>query len=1135
MNRMTVAWLSAAGMLLVFVLLGIYVPGWIELGPTPRWILRAALWLLGLAGTVLLFLYLRARAKSLPRAAPDDEVDSALDAAKKRLPARVKIGKAPVLLVIGPAGAAKTTIVQRSGLDAELLAGEVERSQAIVPTTVNVWYASEAIVAEAGGRLLDDETRWGRLLDRLEPDRLAAVFARGRQAPRLAIVCMSCEDLVKPGAAQAAISTAQSLRQRLVEAANRFGIRLPVYVVFTKADRVPYFTDFVRSFTREESAEVLGATLPIQAPTDAGRYKEAQNARLEATFARILHGLSMRRLDVLPRETAEEVRAGVYEFPRELSKLSTIARQFLVELCRPGQIGISPFLRGFYFTGVRPILVSDAPQPVAPQPTPGVGAVDATSVFDPRAMLAAAQQAAQPQGGQRRVPDWTFLSRLFRQIILSDRVAMGITAGGARVNLFRRVLLATAAVAFVLLSAAFVVSWLSNRALVDEARAAAATVQGVDLTGSGMPAVEDLARLDSVRVVTARLRDWDTTAPPLRYRWGLYAGDELLPELRRLYFQRFGTLLWQSTRGNLSTFQVALPDTPVAASQYDTAFSALKAYIITSDHPQYSTREFLTPVLMQHWHGPREIDPERARLATAQFDFFATELPHGNPFDSPPDAQLVTRTRRFLAQFGSTDRLYQSLLNQASQNTPSIAFHERVPGSEQVMRNDVRVPGAFTREGWAFVQENLDNVGQFFQSDAWVLGDQTISPSDQARLEIDLRRRYTDDYIRTWSDFLARTSILSYGGAPDAARKLAVLSDNRSPLLQLFSIASTHTRVDTTEIASAFQPVHAVVPPDLTDRFVGPTNDQYIGGLSELARQMEQVAQARGPEQASAISQVEGTANRVEGTVTQMSLAFATQGPAASVGTSVRTLLEAPVDRLSPLIAAIPAGEVNAQGASFCQTASPILRKYPFTQGSQTYATAEDLNALFRPSGSALASVTGNLQNVIEKIGSEYRARPGAQRPPTQQFLSMLNRMQRISDALYGANPQQPGFQYLVTPQPTEALPEITFSINGRNHTVTPTERGLGRFDWDPSDREARITARQPDGQPVTLVDYTTPWSSFRLFGQGRWETAANGASRVTWTVNTGTVSADLRFPGGVAIFDPSLFSGLSCVSRVVQ
>src|SRR5690606_2010612 len=137
---------------------------------------------------------------------------------------------------------------------------------------------------------------------------------------------------------------------------------------------------------------------------------------------------------------------------------SDLAVQFLLELTRPSQLAASPFLRGFYFTGVRAVLVGDAAPVPAPAPSPAPTApLGATSVFNPRA-LQAAQAHAPPPGGARKIPEWVFLSRIFREVILRDRTAMDITAGGTRVNLLRRALIGAAAGFFLVLAGGFTVS-----------------------------------------------------------------------------------------------------------------------------------------------------------------------------------------------------------------------------------------------------------------------------------------------------------------------------------------------------------------------------------------------------------------------------------------------------------------------------------------------------------------------------------------------------------------------------------------------------------------------------------------------------------------------------------------------------
>ena len=53
------------------------------------------------------------------------------------------------------------------------------------------------------------------------------------------------------------------MHARLGDISQTLGIALPVYVLFTKADRLPFFLDYVRNLSNEE--EVLRALgLPQQ-------------------------------------------------------------------------------------------------------------------------------------------------------------------------------------------------------------------------------------------------------------------------------------------------------------------------------------------------------------------------------------------------------------------------------------------------------------------------------------------------------------------------------------------------------------------------------------------------------------------------------------------------------------------------------------------------------------------------------------------------------------------------------------------------------------------------------------------------------------------------------------------------------
>jgi type VI secretion system protein ImpL len=64
--------------------------------------------------------------------------------------------------------------------------------------------------------------------------------AVGKTAPiRAAVVCVSSEIFLGPGAADAVVASARATNQMLRDLARQLGTEVPVYVVLTKLDRIP--------------------------------------------------------------------------------------------------------------------------------------------------------------------------------------------------------------------------------------------------------------------------------------------------------------------------------------------------------------------------------------------------------------------------------------------------------------------------------------------------------------------------------------------------------------------------------------------------------------------------------------------------------------------------------------------------------------------------------------------------------------------------------------------------------------------------------------------------------------------------------------------------------------------------------
>src|SRR5262245_33201102 len=102
-----------------------------------------------------------------------EEIDLDFHDAEARLAAAklergARIHDLPVFLLLGDPGAAKTSAIVHSGMDPELLSGQVYQHGELTPTTgVNLWFARQAVFVEAGGKLLFQPEKWNGLLRRL--------------------------------------------------------------------------------------------------------------------------------------------------------------------------------------------------------------------------------------------------------------------------------------------------------------------------------------------------------------------------------------------------------------------------------------------------------------------------------------------------------------------------------------------------------------------------------------------------------------------------------------------------------------------------------------------------------------------------------------------------------------------------------------------------------------------------------------------------------------------------------------------------------------------------------------------------------------------------------------------------------
>jgi type VI secretion system protein ImpL len=1128
-----------AFVLALFVVAAFFVPKLLDLQGSSFYILFGALTVLGAAGYAIFIWFMQKKQESDTAGAQPAEAmgmggDAEIDQLVREADAKLSASKGaraaglPAVFLIGDTGSTKTTAVVHCGLEPELLAGQIYQEGSTIVSTraANIFLAKNALFVDAGGALLADTNRWTRLIKRLAPS---------KQAPRAAIVCFDAETFVRQGANEAAANAARNLHAKLAVISEQLGISFPVYVLFTRSDRMPFFLDFVRNLSTDEALQVFGMTVPMK-PLSSGVYAEEETRRLSELFSQLFYSLADKRTLYMPRENDPEKIPGAYEFPREFRKLRAPMVQFLVDLCRPSQLRASPFLRGFYFCGVRPVIVNDsAPVPVArPQQSAFESAAGATGVFKAGQRPQQQQQMAMPSGGSRKVPQWMFLARLFNDVILGDRDGMAASGASTKTSAARRVLLIAAAALSLIALTGFTVSFFGNRSLVNTAMDAAKGMGVVDPAGAGVANVESLRKLETLRQSLEQLTGYERDGAPWSLRWGLYTGTELYPVIRKLYYQRFDQLLLAQTRmGMLGTLQ-RLPGTPgPSTDEYGPTYDTLKGYLIITSNHDKSTRPFLSPLLLNRWSAGRNVDAERLQLAQKQFDFYSDDLKIANPFSSQNDAAGVERARDYLSKFSGPQAIYRYMLSEASRLNKPVNFNKQFPGSEEVVVNNRDIAGAFTKGGWATMQNSIKKADQFFAGEKWVLGDRGSTGNiDRAQLEKDLTDLYTKDFIDQWRNYLKVSVVRNYADLADAAKKLNTLSNNQTPLLALFWLASQNTAVESDKVKAAFDSIYKVVPPPATTpQYILPGNSNYISALSGLQVAVEQAAGKK--DDPSAIQATLSSANSARQSVKMLANTFLIDQEGRLQQVSQK-LLEDPITQVEALVKGAGRDELNSKGAGMCRTFAAVKNKFPFSQKSTLDATLDDVAKVFRPKDGALwVLYESGLKKFVRKEGSQYVAQPDPSGAIVinPAFLRFFNDAVRFSEAVYPGGATEPMLRYTLAPVKSEQIESTTLTIDGQ------TAKNVSKqFLWPGSGRaEVKLTIKLAGGSSLEAQDFPPNlWSVFRFFADAD-RTEGNSIEWVMRSGKAGKAMVTYRFIVDPSILSKEFLSGLSCVSQVAK
>ena len=253
--------------------------------------------------------------------------------------------KQPLYLLLGTSESGKSTMMEE--LTHELPMGRHDNVNEEVHPTCKWWMFDSVIVLDIIGHCFlnkagdtSDNRTWTKLLH------LLAIHRASRPIDGV-ILTIPADELIGPKKLSAVEITARGkhIYQNLWHMQKVLGMKVPVYVVVTKCDRIPSFAGFSQELPSELLGELMGWSCPYSLET-------AYNASwVSDAFEYINRTLHKIRAEIFTEGNVSLNTDAVFSFKIELGHIHENLETYLNQIFKESSYQESYFLRGIYLAG----------------------------------------------------------------------------------------------------------------------------------------------------------------------------------------------------------------------------------------------------------------------------------------------------------------------------------------------------------------------------------------------------------------------------------------------------------------------------------------------------------------------------------------------------------------------------------------------------------------------------------------------------------------------------------------------------------------------------------------------------------------------------------------------------------------
>ena len=722
----------------------------------------------------------------------------------------------PWYMVIGNPAAGKSTAIMQSGLQFPLADKNGKVINGIGGTRNCDWFfTTDGIFLDTAGRYSvheEDRKEWFGFLSLLRKHRKLAPING-------VIIAVSISELTsnKP---EFAINLAKNLRQRVQELTEKLEVFAPVYIVFTKADKISGFSDFFENASEEEKNRVWGAT---KAYSTTSRTDDVLDF-FDESFDELYDGLKQMSLATMSANRSQKMPPGTFTFPLEFSSIKTPLRSFIATLFEENPFQFKPILRGFYLTSA-----------LQEEQSENMSADIVANRFN----LDIKKDTYNNTGPTQNF----FLFDLFRKVIGQDKNLVTQYASKRKMRM-RYSMFFTAATVLGLSLAAWTLSYNANTQLTDNVKA------DLEMAVKLQDKKIDLqSRFEALDIIQARIEQLDAYKKehPLSLGFGLYQGEVIERKLREEYFHGINEVMVKPITNNLEAFltevnasaselrtaqelqlesmnetqsTTATPFKDGSPTNAEDAYNALKTYLMLSNK-SHAEAGHLNDQLARFWRNWLESNrgnmskDNMIRSAEKMMSFYLTQIDDISWPTIENKPSLVDQTRenikRVMQGMPARDRIYAEVKARAATRFPAVTVSQMVGVLDKnLIVGSYVISGAFTHAAWKeYVSQAFkDAANEDLQTNDWVLktsnyNDLTLQGSPE-QIQKSLVEQYKQDYTKEWKMFIKGVSITEMTNFNDAVEAMNRLGDPQtSPLDKVINTIYDETSWDNPSLVNA--------------------------------------------------------------------------------------------------------------------------------------------------------------------------------------------------------------------------------------------------------------------------------------------------------------------------------------------